>query len=144
MRNTTSAGSKEGLCRRDSTAAWSATHWARRLSWQEVADVFWVSWDRVYRAVQAVVAYGLAHRDLSGIEAIGVDEVAYAKGHRYATVVYQLNGESRRLLHVSEGRKTQLVPDPIADGIAIALVPEPATLGLMTLGGLMLLRRRRG
>ncbi len=81
--------------------------WARRLSWREVADVYWVSWDRVYRSVQWVVAYGLSHRDLSGIEAIGIDEVAYAKGHRYATLVYQLNGESRRLLHVSEGRSVK-------------------------------------
>ena len=53
----------------------------RRLSGQEVADVFGVSWDRVYRAVEAVVAHGLAHRDLSGIQAIGVDEAACAKGH---------------------------------------------------------------
>ena len=69
-----------------------------------MADVFWISWDRVYRAVEAVVAHSLAHRNLSGIEAIGVDEVGYAKGHQYATVVYQLNGQSRRLLHVSKGR----------------------------------------
>jgi len=81
--------------------------WARRLSWKEAADTFWVSWECVFRSVKAAVAHGLAHRDLSGIEAIGVDEVAYAKGHRYATLVYQLNGESRRLLHVVEGRTTK-------------------------------------
>ena len=80
---------------------------ARRLSGQEVADVFGVSWDRVYRAVEAVVAHGLAHRDLSGIQAIGVDEAAWAKGRHWAAVVYQLNGESRRLLHVSEGRRVK-------------------------------------
>ena len=78
--------------------------WEQRLSWQEVADVFWVSWEKVYRAVESVVTYGLAHRDLSNISAIGVDEVAYAKGHRYVTLVYQLDGASRRLLHISEGR----------------------------------------
>ena len=78
--------------------------WAQRLSWQEGADVFWVSWEKVYRAVESVVTYGLAHRDLSNISAIGVDEVAYAKGHRYVTLVYQLDGASRRLLHISEGR----------------------------------------
>ena len=78
--------------------------WARRLSWKQVAEVFLVSWGRVYRAVESVVNYGLAHRDLTGIGAIGVDEVAYAKGHRYATLVYQLDEARRRLLHVSEGR----------------------------------------
>ncbi len=58
----------------------------------------------MYRAVADVVAYGLSHRDLSGIGAIGVDEVAYAKGHKYLTLVYQLDAGCRRLLHVSRGR----------------------------------------
>jgi len=50
--------------------------WARRLSWREVGVIFGFSWERAFRSVRAVVAYGLAHRDLSNIEAIGVDEVA--------------------------------------------------------------------
>lgn len=78
--------------------------WARRLSWKEVAEIFWVSWDGVFRAVESVVRYGLEHRQLEGIEAIGVDEVAYQKGHRYLTLVYQIDEGFRRLLHVSEGR----------------------------------------
>jgi transposase len=81
--------------------------WARRLSWQEVSVVFWVSWEAVYRAVEQVVDFGLEHRDLTGITAIGVDEVARAKGHRYATLVYQLDEGRRRLLHVSEGRSVK-------------------------------------
>lgn len=80
------------------------SRWARLLSWRQVAVSFAVSWDSVYRAVADVVAYGLEHRDLSGIEAIGIDEVAHAKGHKYLTLVYQLNGGCRRLLHVSRGR----------------------------------------
>lgn len=78
--------------------------WAQRLSWKQVSDIFCMSWDRVFRAVQSVVEYGLEHRDLEGIEAIGVDEVAYQRGHRYLTLVYQLDGACRRLLHVSEER----------------------------------------
>ena len=78
--------------------------WARLLSWRQTARSFGVSWDSVYRAVADMVAYGLAHRDLSGVEAIGVDEVAYAKGHKYLTLVYQLDSGCRRLLHVSRGR----------------------------------------
>ncbi len=80
------------------------SRWAKLLSWRQTAVSFGVSWDSVYRAVADVVAYGLEHRDLSGIEAIGVDEVAYAKGHKYLTLVYQLDGGCRRLLHVSRGR----------------------------------------
>jgi transposase len=83
---------------------WYLARWAQRLSWKQVSEVFWVSWETVYRSVQAAVRYGLAHRDLSKVTAIGVDEVAYRKGHRYLTLVYQINEGSRRLLHVSEGR----------------------------------------
>jgi transposase len=78
--------------------------WARRLSWKEVADTFQTSWDSVYRSVRHVVEYGLKHRDLTGIEAIGVDEVHYKKGQNYITVVYQLDQGCKRLLYVAKKR----------------------------------------
>lgn len=78
--------------------------WARRLSWREVADIFRTSWDSVFRAVAWVVEYGLAHRDLSGITAIGVDEVHFKKGQRYLTVVYQIDSACRRLLWLGPDR----------------------------------------
>ena len=78
--------------------------WAKRLSWQETAEVFNTSWGKVFRAVQWVVEYGLEHRDLSGVKAIGVDEVAWQKGHHYLTVVYQLDAGCRRLLWVGQDR----------------------------------------
>jgi hypothetical protein len=31
------------------------------------------------------------HRDLSGVTAIGVDEIAWRKGHNYLTMVYQID-----------------------------------------------------
>jgi len=78
--------------------------WARKLSWKEAARSFCTSWDTVFRSVKAVVAYGLAHRNLDGIEAIGVDEVQYGKGHKYMTVVYQLDAGIRRLIYVGRER----------------------------------------
>lgn len=57
--------------------------WARRLSWSEVATIFGTNWGVVYRAVRWVVDYGLAHRDLDGVKAIGVDEIAVWVGHKY-------------------------------------------------------------
>ena len=81
--------------------------WARRLSWSEVASCFHSSWDTVYRAVSWVVDYGLAHRDLEGVEALGVDEVAKGRGHDYMTLVYEIGPERRRLLGVAEGRKVR-------------------------------------
>lgn len=78
--------------------------WATRLSWQEVARSFRTSWDHVYRSVKSVVEYGLAHRSLTNIKAIGVDEIQYAKGHQYLTLVYQLDAGQKRLLHIAPKR----------------------------------------
>lgn len=81
--------------------------WAKRLSWKEVADIFETSWDTVFRAVNFVVDYGLAHRDLEGVTEIGVDEIAVFKGHKYLTLVYQLNAGMRRLLWCGSDRKAK-------------------------------------
>ena len=75
-------------------------HWAKKLPWQTVAESFQTSWQKVFHAVEYVVSWGLAHRDLSGITAIGVDEIAWRKGHKYLTLVYQINPGCTRLLWV--------------------------------------------
>jgi transposase len=72
--------------------------WARRLSWKETAEAFRTSWDKVFDAVEHVVTWGLAHRTLGEIDAIGVDEIQYAKGHKYLTLVYQIDLGMTRLL----------------------------------------------
>jgi transposase len=87
--------------------AWFLAGWAKRMSWKEVAEAFRTSWDSVYEAVQLAVAWGLAHRDLGGIEAIGVDEVLWHRGHKYLTVVYQIDAYCRRLLWIGRDRKTE-------------------------------------
>jgi len=84
--------------------AWFLADWARVLSWSEVAVRFRTSWHSVYRAVRLAVEWGLAHRSLDGIGAIGVDEIATRKGHRYLTVVYQLDAGVKRLLWVGKNR----------------------------------------
>jgi transposase len=53
------------------------------------------------------VAYGLNHRNLDGIEAIGIDEIQYGKGHKYLTVVYQIDAGIRRLIYVGKQRTTK-------------------------------------
>src|SRR5208337_588491 len=47
--------------------------WARKLSWKETAESFHTSWDKVCDAVEYVVGWGLQHRTLQSIRAIGVD-----------------------------------------------------------------------
>lgn len=81
--------------------------WARRVSWQEVARFFHTSWEKVFHSVCAQVEWGLAHRDLSGIAAVGIDETSWQRGHRYLTVVYQLDAQARRLLWVGEQRSAE-------------------------------------
>jgi len=78
--------------------------WSEVLSWKVVSRRFKTSWEKVYRAVSFVVAYGLDNRDLDGVEAIGVDEVKFQLGHKYLTLVYQLNGNCRRLLWIGKDR----------------------------------------
>src|ERR1700726_509684 len=78
--------------------------WARRLSWKETAEAFRTSWDKVFDAVEHVVTFGLAHRTLAPIDAIGVDEIQYGKGHRYLTLVYQIDLGMTRLLWIGRER----------------------------------------
>ena len=97
----------EGKSPITTTYAWFLAGWAKRLSWQEVAEAFRTSWDSVYRAVRLAVAWGLAHRNLDGIEAIGVDEVLWHRGHQYLTVVYQIDAHCRRLLWMGQDRRVE-------------------------------------
>jgi len=87
--------------------AWFLARWARRLSWKEVAEVFRTSWDSVFRAVAMAVNWGRAHQELSGIQAIGIDEIAWQKGHNYLTLVYQIDSQCKRLLWVGEKRRVK-------------------------------------
>ena len=80
------------------------SHWARKLSWKETAESFCTSWDTVFRSVKSIVEYGLRHRNIDGIEAIGIDEIQFGKGHNYLTLVYQLEAGRRRLLFISRER----------------------------------------
>lgn len=81
--------------------------WARRMSWRETARVFLTSWEAVYRSVEWFVEWGFENRQLSGVEAIGVDEIHWGHGLRadnFLTVIYQIDAGCRRLLWVGKRR----------------------------------------
>src|SRR6058998_1927625 len=85
------------------------SRWARRLSWRETARAFQTSWEAVYRSVEWFVQWGLAHRQLEGVQSIGIDEIHWGKGKRadnFLTVIYQIDSHCRRLLWVGR-RRTQ-------------------------------------
>lgn len=78
--------------------------WARRLSWRETARAFRTSWEAVYRSVEWFVEWGLAHRDLSDVTALGVDEIHWGREKGFLTVIYQIDMHCRRLLWVGPKR----------------------------------------
>lgn len=82
-------------------------HWVRQLSWKETAAAFHTSWEKVRQAVEYVVSWGLEHRTLGPLQAIGVDEIQYAKGHPCLTLVYQIDAQLTRLLWVGKERTAE-------------------------------------
>lgn len=82
-------------------------HWARKLSWAEVAGSFHVAWADVYASVSWVVAYGLAHRNLTGIQTLGIDEVCVRVGRVFWTLIYQIDASMVRLLWIGHDRTEQ-------------------------------------
>lgn len=66
---------------------WFLARWAKRLSWDEAASIFHSTWKNVFQSVKHAVFWGLLHQDLSRIEALGVDEIQWRKGHCYLTLV---------------------------------------------------------
>ena len=100
--------------------------WARKLSWKETAESFRTSWEKVFDAVEHVVTFGLEHRILGQIDAIGVDEIQYAKGHKYLTLVYQIDPGVTRLLWVGKERTIEsfrgffaVIGDEVTSKIAV-------------------------
>ena len=89
------------------TYRWFLAGWAKRLSWKGVAEAFGTTWQNVFRSVKHAVCWGLEQRDLEGIESIGVDEVQWQQGHKYLTLVYQIDAGSKRLLWIGRERTSR-------------------------------------
>jgi transposase len=103
---------------------WFLAGWAKRLSWQEVADVFCTTWENVFRSVKHAVWWGLAHRELDDLEAIGVDEIQWQHGQNYLTLVYQIDEGRKRLLWIARERTEEslrgffkILSDQVRSGI---------------------------
>jgi transposase len=57
--------------------------------------------------VEWIVEWDLEHRQLDGIESIGVDEIYWGhgmKGDNFLTVIYQIDAGCRRLLWIGKRR----------------------------------------
>lgn len=100
------------------------SRWARRLSWRETARAFGTSWECVFRSVEWFVEWGLAHRKLKDVHAIGVDEIHWGRSKgkdSFLTVIYQIDGHCRRLLWVGQ-RRTEKTLRRGLDALGVAVV----------------------
>ena len=97
----------DGKCTLTKSHRWFLAGWAKRLSWKETAEVFGTTWEKVFRAVKHAVLWGLVHREIQGLKAIGVDEIQWRRGHKYLTLVYQIDQGMKRLLWVAKDRTEQ-------------------------------------
>jgi transposase len=86
------------------TYCWFLAIWAKRMSWKAVAEAFHTSWENVFRSVKMAVAWGRQHVELSGVAAIGVDEIQWKHGQKYLTLVYQIDEGRKRLLWMGRER----------------------------------------
>jgi transposase len=80
-----------------------AIAWLKHASQKAVAEQLHLSWDEVHGIMERAVERGLARRQAEKIPQLGVDEKAFRKGHKYLTVVNDL--QRNRVLYVAEGRE---------------------------------------
>ena len=83
----------------EDTCAWLAAHTALSV----LTVLLRIAWRTVAAIVTRVVADGRDTNDLlDGLSRIGIDEIAYRKGHRYLTVI--VDHTTGRLVWAGEGR----------------------------------------
>ncbi|MGE0528480.1 MAG: ISL3 family transposase [Bdellovibrionales bacterium] len=96
-------------------------------SLKEAAGLLGLSWDQVHHIQSRAVERGLARRELDEIKNVGIDEKSFLKGHKYASLMVDIDGE--RILDVVEGRTLeaanslwQKLPEEIRTGVdAVAM-----------------------
>lgn len=100
-----------------------AIDWLRVASQKAVAEQLGLSWEEIHGIMERGVKRGLARREKLPLKYIGVDEKAFRKGHKYLTVVNDL--ERGCVLHVAEDRRQasldsfwQTITNAQRDGIA--------------------------
>ena len=75
--------------------------WLKIGTISEVATQLGLSWSVVSGVQERAVARGLARREQAFPDAIGIDETAFQRRHRYVTLI----SSGDRVLHVADDRK---------------------------------------
>jgi len=82
-----------------------AIHWLRVASQKAVAGQLRLSWDEVHAIQERAVKRGLERRKTEPVARLGVDEKFFTRGHRYFTLVNDL--DRGRVLFVEESRSEE-------------------------------------
>src|SRR5215831_13714939 len=80
-----------------------AIDWLKVASQKAVGQHLDLSWDEIHGIMDRAVERGLKRRQAEMVKRLGVDEKAFRKGHRYLTLVNDL--DRSRVLYVAEDRK---------------------------------------
>lgn len=79
-----------------------AIEWMKVASQKAVAEQLHLSWDEIHAIQVRAVARGLKRRKAEVVRHVGVDEKSFTRGHRYFTLVNDL--EKSRVLFVAPNR----------------------------------------
>ncbi len=82
---------------------------SRLMTIQDVARHLGISWDVVKEIVKADLARRFARPKLQHLQQIAIDEISVGKGHRYLTIVLDL--ESGAVVHVGRGKGGDALTD---------------------------------
>jgi transposase len=104
---------------------------AKEMPVAAVADLVAEHDTRLWRIVRHYVAQAHGEQDWSGIQAVAIDETATRKGHRYATVVVQIDEKQEqpaRLLFMTPQRSAASVGQFVEAMAAHGATPEQVRL----------------
>ncbi|MFZ5787090.1 MAG: ISL3 family transposase [Acidobacteriota bacterium] len=102
-------GFAKGRCRHMKTFARYVVGLCGLMALSDVARLLGIGWDRAKQIFKDHLSLRLRRRRTAHVRRIGVDEFAVSKGHRYMTVVVDL--DSGEILHAHEGKDAAaLVP----------------------------------
>lgn len=89
---------------------------------KDAAALLGLSWDQVHNIQNRAVERGLKKRKLNKLKNVGIDEKSFLKGHKYASLMVDIDGE--RVVDVVEGRTLEAanelwskLPKKLRDGV---------------------------
>lgn len=85
-----------------------------RICVQDVAKIIGVDWNLIKELDKTALEHAHSASDLAHVRRLAIDEISIHKGHKYATVIMDL--EDRKILQVVEG-KSQKVMRPFFESL---------------------------